>query len=79
MLYSRLGKTAVNSKQYQGVKNLAKLSPWFQYTLDSVRYQKLPVRDRSKSIGGGGAGWAGAFGNVVDKKHMTHPLRSAQK
>ena len=24
-------------------------------------------------------GWAGAFGNVVDKKHMTHPLPSAQK
>ena len=28
---------------------------------------------------GGGGGWAGAFGNVVDKKHMTHPLPSAQK
>ena len=24
-------------------------------------------------------GWAGAFGNVVDKKHMAHPLPSAQK
>ena len=24
-------------------------------------------------------GWAGAFGNVADKKHMTHPLPSAQK
>ena len=33
------------------------------------------LRDWSKSIGGGG----GAFGNVVDKKHMTHPLPSAQK
>ena len=22
----------------------------------------------------GGGGWTGAFGNVVDKKHMTHPL-----
>ena len=39
------------------------------------------IRDWSKSIGGGGGGggWAGAFGNVVDKKHMTHPLPSAQK
>ena len=27
----------------------------------------------------GGGGGAGAFGNVVDKKHMTHPLPSAQK
>ena len=36
------------------------------------------IRDWSKSIGRGG-GWAGAFGNVVDKKHMTHPLPSAQK
>ena len=26
-----------------------------------------------------GGGWAGAFGNVVDKKHMTQPLPSAQK
>ena len=33
------------------------------------------LRDWSKSIGGGG----GAFGNVVDKKHMAHPLPSAQK
>ena len=24
-------------------------------------------------------GWAGAFGNVVDKRHVTHPLPSAQK
>ena len=36
------------------------------------------LRDWSKSIGGGGVG-AGAFGNVVDKKHMTHPHPSAQK
>ena len=36
------------------------------------------IRDWSKSIGGGG-GWAGAFGNVVDKKHMTYPLPSAKK
>ena len=27
----------------------------------------------------GRGGWAGAFGNVVDKKHMTHPLPLAQK
>ena len=27
----------------------------------------------------GGGGGAGAFGNVVDKKHITHPLPSAQK
>ena len=24
-------------------------------------------------------GWAGAFGNVVDKKYMTHPLPPSQK
>ena len=28
---------------------------------------------------GRGGGWAGAFGNLVDKKRMTHPLPSAQK
>ena len=37
------------------------------------------LRDWSKSIGGGGGEWAGAFGKVVDKKHMAHPLPSAQK
>ena len=26
---------------------------------------------------GGGGGWATTFGNVVDKKHMAHPLPSA--
>ena len=31
------------------------------------------VRDWAKSSGGGGLGWARAFGNVVVKKHMTHP------
>ena len=36
------------------------------------------LRDWSKSIGGGGE-WAGAFGNVVDKKHMAPPPPSAQK
>ena len=33
-----------HSKQDQGVKNLAKLSPWFQYTLDRIKYQKLPLK-----------------------------------
>ena len=32
-----------------------------------------------KSMGGVGVGWAGAFGNVVDKKHMAQPLPLAQK
>ena len=36
------------------------------------------LRDWSKNIGGGGRG-AGAFGNVVDKKHMAHPFPSAQE
>ena len=28
--------------------------------------------------GGGRRGGLGAFGNVVDKKHMAHPVPSAQ-
>ena len=44
----------------------------------SYIFLKTLFRDWSKSIGGEG-GWTGAFGNVVDKKHMTHPLPSAQK
>ena len=32
-----------------------------------------------KKYSGGGGGGAGAFGNVVDKKRMTHPLPLAQK
>ena len=35
--------------------------------------------DWSKNIEGRGGGWVGAFGSVVDKKHMTHPHPSAQK
>ena len=36
-----------------------------------AHFQRIfTLRDWSKSIEGG---WAGAFGNVVDKKHMTHP------
>ena len=34
------------------------------------------LREWSKSLGGG---WSGAFGNVVDKKYMAHPVPSAQK
>lgn len=30
-------------------------------------------------VGGGGGGWAGTFGNVVDKEHMAHPLPPEQK
>ena len=40
-----------------------------------IQKTKQNLRDWSKSMGGG----AGAFGNVVDKKLMTHPLPSAQK
>ena len=40
----------------------------------------IPVLGTGQKVwGGGGGGWAGAFANVVDKKHMTHPLLSAQK
>ena len=39
----------------------------------------MVVHGKKKQREGGGGGWAGAFGNVVDKKHMTHPLPSAQK
>ena len=28
--------------------------------------------------GGGGGGWAGAFRNVVVRKHMTHPFQLEQ-
>ena len=38
----------------------------------------LNVWDWSKSIVRGGGGGVGAFCNVVDKKHMAHPLPSAQ-
>ena len=31
------------------------------------------VKGLVKKYRGGGGGWAGAFGNVVDKKHMTPP------
>ena len=41
-----------------------------------IQKTKQNLRDWSKSMGGGGPG---AFGNVVDKKQMTHPLPSAQK
>ena len=44
----------------------------------TLNFIVLVFRDWSKSIGGAG-GWAGAFGNVVGKKHMTHPLPSPQK
>ena len=43
-----------------------------------VPYQgNIIIRDWSKRIGYGG--WARAFGNVVDKKLMAHPLPSVQK
>ena len=48
-----------------------------EFLLITVLDPDLEIRDWSKSIGGGG--WTGAFGNVVDKKHMTHPLPAAQK
>ena len=41
-----------------------------------VLSKKRVLRDWSKSKEGR---WAGAFGNVVDKKHMTDLLPSAQK
>ena len=53
---------------------------WFRSYLNK-RKQKVFVKGLVKKYreGGGGGGWAGAFGNVVDKKHMAHPLPSAQK
>ena len=36
------------------------------------------IRDWSISTGGGGGGWAGAFRNVVNRKHMTHPFQLEQ-
>ena len=35
------------------------------------------VKKYRGGVGGGGGG-LGAFGNVVDKKHMAHPVPSAQ-
>ena len=40
-------------------------------------YKTNALRNWSKRKGE--RGWAWAFGNVVDKKHMTHPLPTAQK
>ena len=42
---------------------------------------KTPTSSKGlvKKYRGVGGGWAGAFGNGVDKKHVTHPLPSAQK
>ena len=48
------------------------------YRLESST-RLLLLRGWSKSIVGGGRGGAGAFRNVVDKKHMAHPLPSAQR
>ena len=36
------------------------------------------IRNWSKSSGGGGLGWAGAFRNVMVRKHMTHPFQLEQ-
>ena len=42
-----------------------------------IGYKGLVNRYR---VGGGGWGWrSGAFGNVVDKRYMAHPLPSAKK
>ena len=40
---------------------------------------ELPQGLVKKYRGGGGGGGLGAFGNVVDKKHMAHPVPSAQE
>ena len=48
----------------------------------NLRYKPLHFRDRLGAVRDGSkskGGWAGAFGNVVDKKHMTHSLPLAQK
>ena len=43
----------------------------------SMHIGNQSLRDWSKSTGGGG-GWAGAFRNVVVRKHMTHPFQLEQ-
>ena len=51
-------------------------------TLTTTPLQTYIVVNASSGQGTGQkvqGGWAGAFGNVVDKKHMTHPLPSTQK
>ena len=46
--------------------------------LRDSKLERARIRHWSKSIGVGRGG-GGAFGNVVDKKHMTHPHPSVQK
>ena len=63
-----------------GLPKLGYLPMTFKYNWGF--FLDIVFRDWSKSIGVGGGGgvgrWAGAFGNVVDKKHMAQPLPSAQ-
>ena len=55
------------------VKKLGKIEKKWAVALTSEQCnllddcEKSQLRDWSKSIGGGGGGWAGAFGNVVVK------------
>ena len=51
----------------------------FFITCVQVKAKSTRIEGLVKKYRGGGGGWAGAFGNAVDKKHMTQPLPSAQK
>ena len=44
-----------------------------------LKVMLVSLRDWSKSIGGRGGGGPEHLENVVDKKHMAHPLPLAQK
>ena len=57
------------------INQKSKLKP---HKLQSSNDQIPSLRDWSKSAGGRGEGWAGAFQNVVVRKQMTHPFLLAQ-
>ena len=72
----------IKSMIYQMLKFFKRIAYFIPRWSENL-YFDLKVPKNTGKLGTGqkvwGRGWAGAFGNVVDKKHMAHPLPSAQK